>query len=283
MNAAADHVKVGGSWPSRTIRPSLLSDPCPLSRVKKFLGHKSQPGVDFSATRAGRPSATTAINFSRGYFMEGLLVAALKAYIAPPDKVAVLHDDPWEAYSIIGCSPTLEFNVEGFLVHDEMRLPMKMQAHPDVVANYCGEIELIQMKCPSVFKMDRIDKNGDKEFDSYVMQLAAEMYIGRLAGYDIKRTHLLMTTFEGYAFGKRGDGLRTICRTWEWDDDMAPMVEAVAEEILKDVAKAENENIWPEPFPEDAAKKFPCSFCNFARVGTSGLIGCTDHKAYAAS
>src|ERR1700738_80866 len=156
LGAAAHLQQPPGSWDSHIIRPSLLNDPCPLSQVKKYLGHAPQPGVErFSATRAGRPSATTAVNFARGYFMEGLLVAALKSYIQPQkDNMVVLQDDPWSAYQVIGCSPSLVFDAEISLANDPQVI--HWQAHPDVVANYCGELELIQMKCPSVFKMDRI-------------------------------------------------------------------------------------------------------------------------------
>lgn len=277
IDAAADHVKVRGEWPTHTISPSLLADSCRLSRVKRFMGHNSQPGEKTGlAVRAGRPSAETAINFARGYMMEGLLVAALKQYpgIHPvkdenDQNMVVINYDAWEAYKIIGCSPSLVFRYES---------TPPLSAHPDVVVNYCGETELIQIKCPSVKKFDRIERNGDTEFDSYIMQLSAEMYFGKLAGYDIQRTHLLMASFEGRPYGK-GGGIRTICRTWDWHDDMAAMVDAEMQVLMDDYAAA-MEGHWPEPFPAENANKFPCSYCNYSRVDTVGLIGCTQQEKW---
>src|SRR5438067_673055 len=76
---AAKHVQVEGVWTKGKIRPSLIGDPCALAQVKKYRGHDPQPGMEIMAARAGRPNGGTAVNFIRGWLMEAIAVAALRA------------------------------------------------------------------------------------------------------------------------------------------------------------------------------------------------------------
>ena len=245
IDGAADHVKVKGEWNKGLIRPSLVADPCRLSRVKKYLGHVPNPTTTLNTIRAGRPSAGTAVNFARGYFMEGFLVTAMKA---------VMSD------AIKGCSPGLLFRSED------------LEAHPDLMAEVDG-LELVQMKCPSVFAFDRAEKNQMSSMERYLPQMATEMYIGRKQGYDIKRSHLLMATFEGWLPSSGRDGLRTVLMTIEHEPELDGLVEEAIAQIREDVKQAEAGD-YPKPYDIAQATKYPCSYCNYSRLGDGEAPAC---------
>lgn len=248
---AGQHVQAEGSWEAGWIRPSLLGDDCRLSRVKKYLGHLPQPGLEWSAVRQGVPNATTAMLFARGNLFEGFVVAAL-------------NHSP--ALKVLGVSPGLIFR-HGSQWDDGL------EAHPDVLIDHDGHLELIQIKNPSVFAFDRYEKNQSYMVERYANQMAAEMYIGRLMGFGVERNHLLVGTWEGWPPSQKKDGVRLLHMPIDWSDDLATLIENQRDELLADVQAARQGN-WPAPFPEVEAGRFPCSYCNFSRLSLNGETAC---------
>src|SRR5256885_1217029 len=78
VRRSAAHMAREGEWKAGVLRPSLLAMECRLARVKTFLGHAPQPGVDFDHARRGEPDASSNLVMSRGAWLEGVAVTALE-------------------------------------------------------------------------------------------------------------------------------------------------------------------------------------------------------------
>lgn len=243
----------------QVISPSLVASTCRLQRLKRFLGHQAQPGLTHMAVRRGEPDTVSQMNFIRGFQMEGLIVACLQhslrdRFIASAPQFHVDWKDPVTGHHFAG--------------------------HPDVLLeDEDGQLALVQIKTPSVFKLDRIEKKGDQDaLETYWPQMATELYITRKAGIPVARNYLFMTTWE--ATPKLNDPRVLVIRS-DWDPSGDAMVETVADEVYADWAGVEEDGIWPEALPDRMWDSFPCSYCNFPRRGDGMLkVGCEENEAW---
>jgi len=260
VKAAGMHVQPDYEGSPRKIHPSNLAQDCQLAQVKQFRGHGPQPHVDWSSSRNGKPNANSNITFARGFLGEGLVVAAFKRYA-----------ELTQEFEILGCAPELVFETD----QDE--------AHPDLMVLRNGEIELIQIKTPSVFAFERYDKGEDSMvMQRYRPQMVGEMYIGRKMGIEIVRSYLLMFTWEGGRPGtESGDKVRSIVIPLEWEEAMTGYVENLANEILEADRQA-TLGKWPKPANrEDEFNKWPCSYCKYARTRKhEGQVICTENAKW---
>lgn len=260
LAAQALHLGREGEWRKGVISPSLVATQCPLARVKIFLGLPPVPGQKPKmAIRAGRSDAVSLVNMVRGFDGEGLILAALQKAL----PVWVLGTAP---------SLTVEFSdpVTGY----------QYAGHPDVLG-YDEGFELIQIKCPSVFKLDRVEKRGDADaLESYLPQMATEMFIARNAGSPIERSHLLLFSWEGTP---KSNKPRIKVVTLEWDDSLATIPQEAARQIHDNATKAMVLNQWPDPFPATSWDVWPCSYCRFARLGDFEVPACDDHERWRVS
>jgi len=256
------------SRPERRISPTLISEDCRLSRLKRYRRHDPQPGWKWRSVKQGRPSASSAMHTLRGTFAEGMAVTALRA----------------TGMQILGVSPTCVFEAEEFsnaVYGEDMReLEINWLGYPDVVFLNEGRVELIQMKCPSVYAITRYRRDGPASLERrYGPQAMAEMHIGRLLGMPIERNHILIFAFEGTLPGseeaKAGQELHAIVHTVEWADGMAQFCRRVAEEILEDDVAAD-QGTWPTAYAADNANKWPCSYCNYPRVDQGDQVTCEE-------
>lgn len=265
LQAIAEHVTIKGVWETGVISPSLVANQCRLARLKTFLGDDPQPGMKRMAVRAGQPDAVTNLNFIRGFTMEGMIVKAL---------ITALGQN-----RLMGNAPTLLFRwrYQGddallSLWHNQ---GMVFSGHPDVMVwSEQGELELVQIKTPSIYKLERVERMKDEEaLKTYRAQMATEMYIGRRIGWPIQRSHLLLASWE--ATPKIDD---PHCRvvSLEWDESLATIPEQIAREIIQDYDAAYTLNRWPAAYPPHRADTFPCSYCKFARLGGFDTIGCEE-------
>lgn len=276
----AKHVTTKGEWEKGVVSPSLISTTCQLARLKKFLGHPPIPGKPTHiAGRAGRPDAISGINMMRGFFAEGMLVVALKQ--GAPNRV-IAHAPLF--------APRYVDEYTG-AVHT---------GHPDVlVVGEEGEPELIQMKCPSVFKLDRVDRFGDEDaLKNYRTQMIDEMFISRNAQTIANGNERVISTEQLQVVRNN-----LVLFTWEhtpklshprikvvelpWEEDMVTIPLAAADELEQDAARALAMGIWPEPYPEHQWDTWPCSYCQYSRLGDyidpkNILPKCDDHAAWEA-
>lgn len=260
VKAAGMHVQPEYEGADRKIHPSNIAQDCQLAQVKQFRGHGPQPHVNWSASRNGQPNANTNMTFTRGYLMEGVIVAALKRYA-----------ELTQEYEVLGCAPELIFETD------------RDEAHPDMMVLRRGEIELIQIKTPSVFAFNRHDKEGDTMvMQRYRPQMVTEMVIGRAMGIEIARSTLLMATWEGHPPGTEGsEDVRSIVIPLEWEEAMTGYVDNLASEILE-ADKLASQGKWPKPInPEDKFNKWPCSYCRYARTRQhEGQVICTENAKW---
>jgi hypothetical protein len=260
VRAAGEHVMAEGEWTERKIRPSLMAVECQLQRAKKFRGHLPQPGARWLSARQGRPSANSNITFARGFLAEGLVVAALKAY------AEMLGE-----YEVIGCAPTFMAEADP-----------DWQAHPDLVVLHDGELENIQIKCPSVFAFNRYERGDDSSIRSrYTPQVVSEMHILRLMGLEIQRSHLFMLTWEGWPPGTEGaEEVRCLDVPIPWQEGMDVWAEKLAEDIRADDRNAD-QGIFPSPLARDKWNKWPCSYCMYARIAQHDhQVTCEEHERW---
>jgi hypothetical protein len=257
LQKTAEHLlaQSSGVWTAGRIRPSLIADPCPLSQVKKFLGHTAQPGFSWGATRNGRPNGGTALNFDRGFFAEAMIVTAIE----DSGRCKIIGRSPGTVFS---CAPDYE-------------------AHPDVVIeNEEKEIELIQIKCPSIFMFSRIYQNRGASRGRYYDQLMTEMYVGRAMGIPIVRTNLVLFTLEAKVPGiTQEHGLNMLTEVFEWTSDGDAIVETKAQAIRDNVAAAKA-GTWPLAYPLSKQLDYPCSYCTYARAPEKGIVGCEDNDKW---
>lgn len=270
LHAVAEHTTLKGEWLHGVVSPSLTANECRLARLKIFLGDDPQPGLKRMAIRAGQPDPITQMNFLRGFMMEGVVVTAL--------KLALGSD------YIMGHAPTLVFKWK--YKGDDIQLSMWGQGmtfmgHPDMMIwnqNRVPQMELVQIKAPSIFKFERAERLGDEDaLRSYRAQMATEMYIGRRMGYPIQRSHLMMVSWEGTP---KLDNPHCRVMTMEWDESLATIPEQVARELIEDYDAAYTLGRWPEPFPEHRADVWPCSYCRYPRFSGFDSIGCTEQQEW---
>jgi len=282
-----DFTRVEADGRVKRISPTLLSNECRLARLKRYRGHASQPGETRRNMRQGRPSASSSIHFIRGYFGEGMVTAALKA--CAETYVDFVGDGTeqvtragqglgtlWPAYDVLGVSPTMKFEcqVQG----------ANYLAYPDVVLLREGEMELAQLKCPSVFAINRYRNDTTDLRRRYEPQAIAEMFIGRQMGLPIVRNHILAYSFEGFVPGsaeaKGGLEVNVVVETVEWREDMEQWVLSQAEEILEDDRNADAGR-WVPGYPQENANKWPCSYCSHPRVPSdTGMVGCEENEKW---
>jgi hypothetical protein len=255
--AAVDHVYAEEERLSGVISPSLVAVKCRLQRLKRFLGHSYQPGGTHMAVRAGEPDSVTQLNFLRGFQMEGIIITAIRHSLG--DRV-------------LSSAPLLHA-----LWKDEA-LGVTYAGHPDMlVIDEDGQMANVQIKCPSVFKFDRMEKNKADAAETYLPQMATEMYILRKQGFPVARTYLFAATWEATA---KYTNPRSLAHPFEWEDDMATIPETIAREILDDAAKTVISGEWPEALPQHQWDSFPCSYCSYSRLQTLNVIGCESQWAW---
>jgi len=265
LQAIGEHIMVRGEWEPGVISPSLTANECRLARLKIFLGDAPQPGYNRIAVRAGAPDAISQLNFIRGFCMEGAVVAAI--------RTALGKDRLW------GNAPSLLFRWrykgEDFLLNNWKSKGMVFAGHPDMMVwPEQMEMELVQIKTPSIFKFERVERMGkDEALRSYRAQMATELYIGRKMGYPIERNHLFMVTWEGTPKMKEPH-----CNivTMEWDESMAMIPEEIGREIVQDYDAAYTQGRWPAALPPHQASIFPCLYCRYPRHGSFDTIGCEE-------
>ena len=269
LKGIADHVSQEGEWIPGVVSPSLCANPCRLARLKIFLGDDSQPGQKFVAVRAGRSDHITQLNFTRGFVGEGLVVTALRG---------VLDEN-----RILGCAPTLLFGWD--YRGDDWRLQswnskgMAFRGHPDLMVwSPSGDIDLVQIKFPSLAKIQRIERMGEQEaLSSYRAQMMTEMYIGRKMGFPISRNHLMVVSWDAVV-GMNGPHCEIF--SLPWDESMASVPEQIALEIVDDYDYAYTQGLWPAPMPAQDWDKFPCSYCRYPRLASFELIGCEEQQEW---
>jgi len=261
---------------ARRVSPSLIAEECRLKRIKRYRRHQPRPGWNWGAAKGGRPSAGSALHFARGYFGEGLIVAALSAVCQTyqtPDGLQ--QGSGAHQFDILGVSPWAVFECEA--------VGASFLAYPDmIILTQDGGPELIQIKTPSVFAFDRYRRDGGASIRKrYGPQTAAEMYIGRRLGMPFERNHVLCFTWEGFTPGsdeaRAGKEIRAIVETVAWEDGMDRFVESIAEEILEDDAAAER-GAWPIAYP--LGTRWPCDYCNYARTSDSDNPGCEENEKW---
>lgn len=258
LAAQAAHFSLKGEWLKGVIAPSLVGVSCPLQRVKIFLGHTPIPNQTtvHMATKAGRPDPISLVNMVRGFDAEGLLVEALKRAL-PVEIIAAAPE-----FHVDWADPETGYHYAG---------------HPDVLM-LRGKYELIQIKCPSVFKMDRVEKKGDSDaLETYLPQMATEMFIARHCGIPVSVNHLLLFSWEGTPKMSRP---RVKVVSLDWDESLATIPETAAREIHEAAAKALMFNQWPKAFPVTSWDVWPCGYCRFARLGDFDVPACDDHDKW---
>ncbi len=304
LHAIAEHISAKGEWEKGVVSPSLTANQCRLARLKIFLGDDPQPGLKVMHVRAGQPDPITQLNYVRGFTIEGAVVSALK--LALGERRIMGHapsllfrwryqgDDAllsswWDSRPCKVCGflsgPTNRECVEPGCTKPTPG--MIFAGHPDMMVWSEGnrrsrnqpELELVQIKTPTIYKFERVARLGDDDaLDSYRSQMATEMYIGRKMGYPIQRNHLMMVTTEGTP--KISD---PHCRivTMEWDESLATIPEQIGRELVDDVHAARTANQWPQAYPAHRADTWPCSYCRYPRGGSFDLIGCEEQPEWA--
>jgi hypothetical protein len=253
----ADHLATEGEWRKGVISPSLVAVQCPLSRVKIFLGLPPNPGAPArTAVRAGRPDFNSTIAMVRGMAGEALILAALRRRFgnqiidAAPNFV-VEWNDPEFGYQYAG--------------------------HPDVLF-YDETLSLIQIKTPTSYKIDRVEKQGDQDaLQSYLPQMATEMFIARKQGLPVMANHLLLFSWDSIP---KNNKPRVKAITLEWDASLATIPEEAARQIHYDATLALAQNVWPAAYPVTSWDVWPCSYCRYARLGDFEVPGCDDHDKW---
>jgi len=257
LAAQGAHFAQKGEWRKGVISPSLVSVNCPLQRVKIFLGLAPVPGVaPRMATKAGRPDAVGLVNMVRGFDGEALIVAAI--HKAMPSWVI----DSAPSFTVDWTDASNGYQYAG---------------HPDVLG-YDQALELVQIKTPSVFKLERVEKLGDDDaLASYLPQMATEMYVTRKAGIPVQRNHLVLFSPEGTP---KQNQPRLHVVTLEWEESLATIPEQAAREIHDDAARAMVLNQWPEAYPKTSWDVWPCGYCRYARLGDLEVPACDDHEKW---
>lgn len=279
MKGTIEHNSVEGVWETGVVSPSLVGNDCRLQRLKKFMGHAPQPGMKRQAARQGQPDAVSVLNFLRGFLMEGVIVTALREILGEdriignaPElvfRVPYRGDDP-----VLNNAPCPNEDKGGDFV-----APVVFAGHPDLLVwSPRDEMELVQIKCPSIFKLERVVKMGKEDaLRSYRAQMATELYIGRAMGYPIVRTNLMLATWESTP---RMSKIQAPVIPMDWDESLALIPEEVARELILDYWKVFDEGKWPTAEPAHKWDDWPCSYCQYSRVSTFDTIGCTEPQEW---
>lgn len=277
LQQIATHVTTKGEWEKAVVSPSLVATVCQLARLKKYLGHAPVPGKPVHmASAAARPSAISLINMDRGFLAEGLLVSALKAGLGEDRIIA----------SAPTYTPRWQDAITGIVY----------TGHPDVLLlNDNDEAELMQAKCPSVRKFERVQKLGDEDaLETYRAQMVTELFIARadptgwmpkgmigMAHFPIRNNLVL------FAWEHTGKDVKPRLHVvpLDWDDTMETIPLAMGDEIEADAAMALGQGVWPEGYPEHAWNVWPCNYCAYSRLGDyldpeQVIPKCDDHKAW---
>ncbi len=259
----ADHVSQDGVWATETISPSLVGSHCRLQRLHRYLGHPARfdSQRNLMMLREGKPDAITQLNFLRGFAFEGVIVSVLRG----STELRVVQSAP---------QFVPEFAWDG----------MKFAAHPDVLVDFAPDYgydddptqELIQIKCPSWWGIDRLRQFPSNLKERYELQLQCEMLVCRMAGYDVEANNLLIGTWEGTPSSVKPS---IICYRVPWDPEAANRVMMIAKEIRDDANRFKFFGQLPEaiPFKYNRPALFPCGYCKYARVGDPGnpaIPGC---------
>jgi len=284
LAGAVEHLGEEGEWERNVISPSLVGTECRLSRLKRFLGDDPQPGVTGMGMRAGVRDPVTMINFLRGFYYEALVVPALEQSLG---KAA-----------IVGRAPTLLFRWRYDPANpglcgdaDDLKLSMWSQqgkqgmvfaGHPDLLIQdpeHDWGLATVQIKCPSIFKLERIQRMGDEDaLKTYRGQMITEMYIGRRMGYPIQRAYLFLGSLEAIASKERSPHVHVV--ELEWEDVMRTVPEEIGREIVQDYDRAVGFGEWPAAYKEAAWDSFPCSYCQYSRLGNFETIGCEEQSEW---
>ena len=263
LKAMATHVSQDGEWAKRSISPSLVASHCRLQRVHRFLGHRARPDDlnRLMALRAGRPDAVTQLNFLRGFSFEGVVVSLLRKM----PEVVVVQSAP----SFV---PTASF------------AGASLSAHPDVmfywqipgIVNVPVVPELIQIKSPSWWGIDRLRQHPEDLAEKYELQLQTELLVCRMAGWTVAANNLLVGTWEGTPSSPRPD---MVCYRVEYDPAVGNRIMERAQEILSDAENFDARGELPPAIPLAYGKpaKFPCGYCRYSRLGFEegvGVPGC---------
>jgi hypothetical protein len=284
-----EHNSAEGEWERGVISPSLVGISCRLARLKKFLGHDPQPGLKHMGVRQGFPDPNSKINMLRGFNFEGIVVAALRHVLSS---------------AVVGAAPTLLFRwryqgEDGPLSNWRSPLGPLAQMVPEIIASqprgmvFAGHpdvliqdpdhdhaLSLIQVKCPRIAKCERIKRLGPSDaLETYRAQMVTEMYIGRAMGWPIERSYLLIGTMEGNFTGAKSQDPYLDVIELPWHESMRLIPEEVARELAQD-AEAAREGQWPAAYPESAWDAYPCSYCNYSRLGNFETIGCTEPQQW---
>jgi hypothetical protein len=260
---AKDEFRTEGGGEHKRISPTLMASECRLQRLKRYRGHGPLPGVTARNYRQGQPSATSSMHFLRGYLNEGMAAAALSSVGAE------------YGFEVLGVSPVMKFECTVRLGQAEGWPVASFLAYPDMVIVHDGEIELVQLKCPSVFAVQRYRRNGGTDLRRrYEPQAIAEMFCGIQIGLPIVRNHILASSFEGFLpsseEARSGLEVNAVVETVEWDPSgMEQWVLSVAQEILEDDRNADRGQ-WVPAYPAETADKWPCSYCGHVRVPMNG-------------
>jgi hypothetical protein len=259
LESMVSHFSAKGEWRKGVISPSLVAVQCPLQRVKIFLGHKPDPNAPVHMNvRAAKQDFSSTVMMTRGFAGEALILAALKRTL-PVWVVASAPD-----YHVEWTDPESGFEYAG---------------HPDVLGTNDGKLfQMIQIKTPSVFKLDRIEKYGEQDaLKTYMPQMATEMFIARRAGIEVIRNTLLLFSWEGSPKNNRP---RVKAIDLEWDESLASIPEQAAWEINDAAAKALLHNTWPQAYPATSWDIWPCGYCRYARLGDFEVPACDDHERW---
>ena len=233
---SAEHMLRSGAWDPGVIRPSMIAQSCLLAAAHRYYGHAGRPNWSGAPLRRGDPNAVTTLNFLRGYALEAVVVSALRSR---PGMVPM------------AISPDLvEAELDG----------IRLEAHPDLVLAEAGApaskgLQLIQIKCPSVFAFE----HNSELSDTYRAQVEAEMTICHLAGYQVTMGHVMSVSWEG--FGRGPNGIRIRCHHVAWDEEIC----ARTVDTIRELHQAMQAPAAIKPLPIGLANVFPCSYCQFSR------------------
>lgn len=258
LEGVAKHVVAEGVWTPGKIRPSLAGGECDLKTAKNLMNHGPQPGQTFLHASGGLPSSISNLHFTRGFLSEAVVITLLK-FVAEEgidDNLKVISHAP-------------EFLVK----HEDF------EGHPDILIEYKGHLELIQVKSPG-FNAFKYVSTPDDAFTKYGPQLSFELFITRKADIPVIATHLLLFTWDPLPATVVADNPhRFRDYRFPWTSEMEAYVLAEANRI-RTIRRNAKKGFFPAPLPEAMATKFPCAYCPYPRFDDIGLVGCANNRAW---
>lgn len=285
-----EHNSAEGTWETGVVSPSLVGTTCRLARMKRFLGHDPQPGMKHMGVRAGWPDPNSKINMLRGFNFEGIVVAALRhqlgaAVIGSAPTLLVRWRYQGEDSLLAGYAHRVMTKVGKQEFLESSTAGMVFAGHPDVMVqdpDHGHALSLVQVKCPRISKCERIKRMGAAEaLENYRAQMATEMYIARMMGWPVERNYLLVGTMEGNFTGaKHGADPYLDVVELPWSDSMRTIPEEIGRMLVEDAERARLTGEIPEPYASNKWDSYPCSYCNFSRLGDFERIGCEEHQQW---